>query len=192
MLTGDKANVADEVADKLGLDEVHSELLPAGKVSCVEKLFHEKRPQDKLLFVGDGMNDAPVLSCADVGIAMGGIGSDASIEAADIVIMDDDIGKIGTAMGISRRTLAIVRQNIFFALGVKGLFLLLGAVGLSSMWMAVFADVGVSVLAILNAMRALWLQNGTKETAASTTWAHPPKSRKDTPALVAKQQVKAA
>lgn len=155
MLTGDKAAVADEVAARLALDEVHSELLPADKVALVERLLREKDPRDKLLFVGDGMNDAPVLSRADVGIAMGGIGSDASIEAADVVIMDDDIGKLGTAMAISRRTLAIVRENIVFALGAKGLFLLLGAIGLSSLWLAVFADVGVSVLAILNAMRAL-------------------------------------
>ncbi len=155
MLTGDKDNVGKAVADEIGIDEIHTELLPVDKVKIVERLFDGKSNQGKLLFVGDGMNDAPVLSRADIGIAMGGIGSDASIEAADIVIMDDDIGKIGTAMNISKHTLRIVKQNIVFALGIKVLFLILGAFGISNMWMAVFADVGVSVIAILNAMRSL-------------------------------------
>ena len=155
MLTGDKSDVARSVAGKLGLDEVHAELLPSGKVERVETLFKSKSEKGKLLFVGDGINDAPVLARADIGIAMGGIGSDASIEAADVVIMDDDIGKLETAMLISRRTLSIVKQNIVFAIGIKLLFLALGALGLSNMWMAVFADVGVSFLAILNAMRTL-------------------------------------
>lgn len=155
MLTGDKDEVGKAVAAEIGIDEVHTELLPADKVKIVEELFQSKSEKGKLLFTGDGINDAPVLSRADIGIAMGGIGSDASIEAADIVIMDDDIGKIGTAMSISKRTLKIVKQNIVFALGIKILFLILGALGLSNMWMAVFADVGVSVIAILNAMRAL-------------------------------------
>lgn len=155
MLTGDKDDVGKAVANEIGIDEVYTELLPADKVNIVEKLFQSKSEKGKLIFAGDGINDAPVLSRADIGFAMGGIGSDASIEAADIVIMDDDIGKIGTAMNISKRTLKIVKQNIIFALGIKVLFLVLGAVGLSNMWMAVFADVGVSVIAILNAMRAL-------------------------------------
>lgn len=155
MLTGDKDEVGKSVAAEIGIDEVHTELLPADKVEIVEQLFKSKSENGKLLFTGDGINDAPVLSRADIGIAMGGIGSDASIEAADIVIMDDDISKIGTAMRISKRTLKIVKQNIVFALGIKILFLILGALGLSNMWMAVFADVGVSVIAILNAMRAL-------------------------------------
>lgn len=155
MLTGDKDEVGKAVASEIGIDEVHTELLPADKVRIVEELFQSKSEKGKLLFTGDGINDAPVLSRADIGIAMGGIGSDASIEAADIVIMDDDIGKIGTAMSISKRTLKIVKQNIVFALGIKILFLILGAIGLSNMWMAVFADVGVSVIAILNSMRSL-------------------------------------
>lgn len=155
MLTGDKDEVGKAVASEIGIDEVYTELLPADKVKIVEDLFRSKSEKGKLLFTGDGINDAPVLSRADIGIAMGGIGSDASIEAADIVIMDDDISKIGTAMSISKRTLKIVKQNIVFALGIKILFLILGAIGLSNMWMAVFADVGVSVIAILNAMRAL-------------------------------------
>ena len=155
MLTGDKDEIGKSVAAEIGIDEVHTELLPADKVKIVEQLFERKSEKGKLLFTGDGINDAPVLSRADIGIAMGGIGSDASIEAADIVIMDDDISKIGTAMNTSKRTLKIVRQNIIFALGIKILFLILGAIGLSNMWMAVFADVGVSVIAIFNAMRAL-------------------------------------
>lgn len=155
MLTGDRDNVGREVAEKIGVDEVHTEFLPGDKVKIVERLITEKSKNGKLLFTGDGINDAPVLSRADIGIAMGGIGSDASIEAADIVIMDDDIAKIGTAMSISKRTLKIVKQNIVFAIGIKALFLLLGAVGIAGMWMAVFADVGVCVIAVLNAMRAL-------------------------------------
>lgn len=155
MLTGDKTSVGKEVAEEIGIDEYHTELLPADKVTIVEELLSKKSEKGQLLFSGDGINDAPVLSRADIGIAMGGIGSDASIEAADIVIMDDDIGKIGTAVRISKRTLKIVEENIIFAIGIKILFLILGAVGISNMWMAVFADVGVSVIAILNAMRAL-------------------------------------
>ncbi|MCH5190042.1 MAG: HAD-IC family P-type ATPase, partial [Oscillospiraceae bacterium] len=137
------------------IDEVHTELLPTDKVSIVEELFAKKSKNGKLLFSGDGINDAPVLARADIGIAMGGIGSDASIEAADIVIMDDDIGKIGTALKISKKTLKIVKENIAFALGIKISFLILGAFGITTMWMAVFADVGVSVIAILNSMRTL-------------------------------------
>ena len=155
MLTGDAREVGESVARELGLDEVHTQLLPADKVRQVEKLLQEKSPKGKLAFVGDGINDAPVLSRADVGIAMGGLGSDAAIEAADIVLMDDAPSKIADAIGIARRTLSIVRQNIVFALGVKGLVLLLGALGTANMWEAVFADVGVSVIAILNASRAL-------------------------------------
>lgn len=155
MLTGDRDEVGKDVANTLGLDEAHTELLPAEKVAIVEKLFNEKSKNGKLIFSGDGINDAPVLARADIGIAMGGIGSDASIEAADVVIMDDDIGKIGTAVNISKRTLKIVKENIVFALGIKIAFLALGAFGITTMWMAVFADVGVSVIAILNSMRTL-------------------------------------
>lgn len=155
MLTGDRDEVGKDVANTLGLDEAHTELLPADKVQIVEKLFNEKSKNGKLIFSGDGINDAPVLARADIGIAMGGIGSDASIEAADVVIMDDDIGKIGEAVKISKRTLKIVKENIVFALGIKISFLLLGAFGFTTMWMAVFADVGVSVIAILNSMRTL-------------------------------------
>ncbi|WP_294755637.1 heavy metal translocating P-type ATPase [uncultured Flavonifractor sp.] len=155
MLTGDAQAVGEDVANRLGLDEVHTQLLPAGKVERVEELLKEVSPKGALAFVGDGINDAPVLSRADIGIAMGGLGSDAAIEAADIVLMDDKPSKIAHAIRIARRTLAIVRQNIVFALAVKLLVLVLSAVGLVSMWAAVFADVGVSVIAILNAMRAL-------------------------------------
>ncbi len=155
MLTGDAQPVGEAVAKELGLDEVHAQLLPADKVAQVERLLAEKTPKGKLAFVGDGINDAPVLSRADLGIAMGALGSDAAIEAADIVLMDDQPSKIATAMDIARRTLRIVRQNIVFALVVKALALVLVAVGVANMWEAVFADVGVSVLAILNAMRAL-------------------------------------
>ena len=155
MLTGDRKAVGEAVARELGLDEVNTELLPAGKVRRVEELLCEKSPKGKLLFVGDGINDAPVLSRADVGIAMGALGSDAAIEAADVVLMDDDPRKIALAITISRRTKRIVLQNIVFALGVKLAVLLLAAVGLADMWAAVFADVGVSVIAILNAIRAL-------------------------------------
>ena len=155
MLTGDAQAVGEDVASRLGLDEVHTQLLPADKVERVEKLLKEVSPKGALAFVGDGINDAPVLSRADIGIAMGGLGSDAAIEAADIVLMDDKPSKIAHAIRIARRTLSIVRQNIVFALAVKLLVLALSAVGLVSMWAAVFADVGVSVIAILNAMRAL-------------------------------------
>ncbi len=155
MLTGDAKAVGESVAKELGLDEVHTELLPAGKVDCVEQLLKQKSAKGTLVFVGDGINDAPVLSRADIGIAMGAMGSDAAIEAADIVLMDDKPSKIADAIRIARKTLRIVTQNIVFALAVKGIVLLLGALGLANMWEAVFADVGVSVIAILNAMRAL-------------------------------------
>ena len=155
MLTGDKRNVAEAVAKEIGLDEVHAELLPGDKVDRVEKLLRELKGNEKLAFVGDGINDAPVLSRADVGIAMGSMGSDAAIEAADVVLMDDDPGKIADIVRISRKTMGIVIQNIVFALGVKFIVLAMGAFGVANMWEAVFADVGVSVIAILNAMRAL-------------------------------------
>ena len=157
MLTGDKKEVGEAVAARLGLDEVHAELLPDGKVAKVEELLAELKGQDKLAFVGDGINDAPVLSRADIGIAMGSMGSDAAIEAADIVLMDDDPSKIADVVRISRKTMTIVKQNIIFALGVKAIVLLMGAFGMANMWEAVFADVGVSVIAIINAMRALSL-----------------------------------
>ena len=155
MLTGDTEAVAAAVAEELGVDEYRSQLLPADKVACVESLLERKDRTGALAFVGDGINDAPVLTRADIGIAMGALGSDAAIEAADIVLMDDKPSKIALAMQISRKTLRIVRQNIVFALGVKGLVLLLGAFGVATMWEAVFADVGVAFLAILNAMRCL-------------------------------------
>lgn len=155
MLTGDSKKVADSVAQELGIDEVHSELLPADKVEQVESLIASKGKNEVLAFVGDGINDAPVLSRADIGIAMGAMGSDAAIEAADVVLMDDDPLKIAKAIGISRKCLRIVYQNIWFALIVKFSCLLLGAVGIASMWLAIFADVGVMVLAVLNAIRAL-------------------------------------
>ena len=155
MLTGDAEPVAKAVSAELGLDEYHAGLLPGDKVDQIEKLIAEKRPKENLAFVGDGINDAPVLSRADIGIAMGGIGSDAAVEAADVVIMTDEPSKIAAAIRISRRTLRIVKQNIVFALGVKGLVLLLGVMGMATMWEAVFADVGVSVIAILNSLRAL-------------------------------------
>lgn len=155
MLTGDHKKVADKVAGQIGIKEYYTQLLPGDKVDHVETLFAEKPESGKLLFVGDGMNDAPVLARADIGIAMGGLGSDAAIEAADIVIMTDEPSKIVQAMRISRKTLQIVKQNIVFAIGVKVLVLLLAALGMASMWAAVFADVGVAFLAILNAMRAL-------------------------------------
>ena len=157
MLTGDAAAVGEAVAQELGLDEVHTQLLPAGKVERVEALLTETSAKGALAFVGDGINDAPVLSRADIGIAMGGLGSDAAIEAADVVLMDDKPSKLAEAVDIARRTLGIVRQNIIFALGVKALVLILSAMGKATMWAAVFADVGVSVIAILNAMRALGL-----------------------------------
>lgn len=155
MLTGDAKAVGESVAKELGMDEVHTQLLPGDKVDRVEALLKQKSPRGKLAFVGDGINDAPVLSRADIGIAMGAMGSDAAIEAADIVLMDDKPSKIALAMTISKKTLRIVRQNIVFALGVKALVLVLGALGMANMWEAVFADVGVSVIAILNASRAL-------------------------------------
>lgn len=155
MLTGDSEAVGAAVAKELGLDEYHTELLPADKVEQVERLLKEKSPKGQLVFVGDGMNDAPVLARADIGIAMGALGSDAAIEAADIVLMDDQPSKIATAISISRKTLQIVRQNIIFAIGVKIAVLILSALGLANMQAAVFADVGVSILAILNASRAL-------------------------------------
>ena len=155
MLTGDAKKVADSVADELGIDIVKSELLPADKVAEVEKLISEKGEKEKLAFVGDGINDAPVLSRADIGIAMGGLGSDAAIEAADVVLMDDDPAKIATAMKISRKTLRIVHQNIVFALVVKFACLGFGAIGFLNMWWAIFSDVGVMILAVLNATRAL-------------------------------------
>ena len=160
MLTGDRQEAADAVARELGIDEVHAELLPGDKVSKVEELLARQEGKAKLAFVGDGMNDAPVLTRADIGIAMGSMGSDAAIEAADVVLMDDDVKKIASIVKISRKTLTIVKQNILFALGVKGLVLLLGALGVANMWEAVFADVGVSVIAILNAMRALKAEKG--------------------------------
>ena len=155
MLTGDRKAEADAVSAQLGLDDHYSELLPADKVGIVEKLLGECGDKDKLAFVGDGINDAPVLARADVGIAMGSMGSDAAIEAADIVIMDDDLRKIPAVMRIARKTMCIVRENIIFALGVKLAVLVLGALGIANMWLAVFADVGVAVLAILNSMRTL-------------------------------------
>lgn len=155
MLTGDSAAVAEQVAVKLGLDEVKSELLPGDKVEAVEALLSEKLPKENLAFVGDGINDAPVLSRADIGVAMGALGSDAAIEAADIVLMDDNPMKLALAMGISRKCMRIVYENIVFALGIKAVCLILGAVGMANMWMAIFADVGVMVLAVLNAVRCL-------------------------------------
>ncbi len=159
MLTGDMKRVADQVAAELGIDEVHSELLPADKVAKVEELLAKKGEKEKLAFVGDGINDAPVLSRADIGIAMGALGSDAAIEAADVVLMDDDPQKIAKAIKISRKCLRIVYENIYFALGIKAICLILGALGIANMWMAIFADVGVMVIAVLNAIRALFVKN---------------------------------
>lgn len=155
MLTGDLKKVADEVAGELGIDEVYSELLPADKVTKVEALLDAKAEKEKLAFVGDGINDAPVLSRADIGIAMGALGSDAAIEAADIVLMDDDPLSISKAIKIAKKCLRIVYENIYFAIGIKLICLFLGAIGLANMWVAIFADVGVMVLAVLNAIRAL-------------------------------------
>ena len=155
MLTGDRKEVGEAVAAQLGLDEVHAQLLPEDKVEQVEQLLTRQRKGEQLAFVGDGINDAPVLSRADIGIAMGSMGSDAAIEAADVVLMDDDPRKIASVVRISRKTLVIVKQNIAFALGVKAIVLAMGAFGAANMWEAVFADVGVSVIAIINAMRAL-------------------------------------
>jgi len=155
MLTGDRNEVGESVAKELGLSNYYAELLPADKVEHVEQLLKEK-PSDKYLaFVGDGINDAPVLARADLGIAMGGLGSDAAIEAADVVLMDDKPSKIATAIGIAKKTLNIARANVWFAIGVKVAVLILATLGLANMWMAVFADVGVTVLAVLNSMRAL-------------------------------------
>ena len=159
MLSGDIRKVAEKVAEELGLDEVYSELLPADKVEKVEELIGTKKEKEKLAFVGDGINDAPVLGRADIGIAMGAMGSDAAIEAADVVLMDDDPLKIAKAIRISRKCLGIVYQNIVFAIGIKLICLALGAVGLANMWLAIFADVGVMVIAVLNAVRALFVKN---------------------------------
>lgn len=156
MLTGDRKNVAEDVAAKLGISEVHSELLPADKVAKVEELLELKAKNEKLAFVGDGINDAPVLTRADIGIAMGALGSDAAIEAADVVLMDDDPKKIATAIRISIKCIRIVYENIYFAIGIKVLCLVLGAIGIANMWVAIFADVGVMILAVLNAIRALF------------------------------------
>ena len=159
MLTGDRADVAAAVAKELGIDEFRAQLLPQDKVAEVEKLLEETHERGsgkgKLAFVGDGINDAPVLTRADIGIAMGAMGSDAAIEAADVVLMDDKPSNIARAIGIARKTMGIVWQNIVFALGIKFLVLVLAAVGIANMWLAVFADVGVAVIAILNAMRAM-------------------------------------
>ena len=155
MLTGDKAEVGEAVAGELGIDIVYADLLPADKVAKVEELLGELSGKEKLAFVGDGINDAPVLSRADIGIAMGNMGSDAAIEAADIVLMDDNPLKIASIIRIARHTLKIVTQNIVFALAVKAIILVLGAVGIANMWGAVFADVGVAVIAILNSMRVM-------------------------------------
>jgi Cd2+/Zn2+-exporting ATPase len=155
MLTGDAKSVAESVASHLGIDEAYGGLLPADKVQKVEDLMAGKSPKGRLVFVGDGINDAPVLARADVGIAMGGLGSDAAIEAADVVIMTDEPSKVPVAIKIAKRTLAIARQNIAIALGVKGAVLALGALGIATMWAAVFADVGVTLIAVLNAIRVL-------------------------------------
>ena len=159
MLTGDSKRVADQVAEELGIQEVYSELLPADKVFRVEELLNQKSEKDKLAFVGDGINDAPVLSRADIGIAMGALGSDAAIEAADIVLMDDDPLKISKAIKIARKCIRIVYENIYFAIGIKVLCLILGALGIANMWMAIFADVGVMIIAVLNAIRTLFVKN---------------------------------
>ena len=159
MLTGDSRRVADQVAAELGIDEVYSELLPADKVTKVEEILDKKTEKEKLAFVGDGINDAPVLSRADIGIAMGALGSDAAIEAADIVLMDDDPLKISKAIKIARKCIRIVYENIYFAIGIKILCLVLGALGIANMWVAIFADVGVMIIAVLNAIRTLFVKN---------------------------------
>lgn len=159
MLTGDHENISKHVAEKLGLDEYHAELLPQEKVELVEKLMTEKSETGKLIFIGDGINDAPVLAISDIGVAMGGVGSDAAIEASDVVIMTDEPSKLAKAMKISKKTLRIVKQNIVLAITVKIIVLILSAFGLASMWAAVFADVGVTVLAIFNAFRILKIKN---------------------------------
>ena len=158
MLTGDIDRVAQQVASELGVDRVYSELLPADKVTKVEELLAKKSEKEKLAFVGDGINDAPVLSRADIGIAMGALGSDAAIEAADVVLMDDDPMKIVKAIRIARKCMRIVYENIYFAIGIKVICLILGAVGIANMWVAIFADVGVMVLAVLNAIRTLFVK----------------------------------
>lgn len=158
MLTGDARAVAEQVAAELGIDEVYSELLPAGKVEKVEEVMQQKPEKAKLAFVGDGINDAPVLSRADIGIAMGALGSDAAIEAADVVLMDDEPMKISKAIRISRKCLSIVYENIIFAIGIKFICLILGAFGIANMWLAIFADVGVMIIAVLNAVRALFVK----------------------------------
>ena len=158
MLTGDVKQTADAVAAKLGLDEVYSELLPGDKVEKLEEIISKTGGKAKTAFTGDGINDAPVLSRADIGIAMGALGSDAAIEAADIVLMDDDPIKIPKAIRIARKCMRIVYENIYFAIGIKVLCLILGAVGIANMWAAIFADVGVMVLAVLNAIRALYVR----------------------------------
>lgn len=159
MLTGDAQKVAESVGEKLGIDNIYSELLPNDKVDKVEDLIKSKDNKAMLAFVGDGINDAPVLSRADIGIAMGAMGSDAAIEAADVVLMDDDPLKISKAINISKKCLRIVYQNIVFAIGVKLLCLLLGALGIANMWLAIFADVGVMVIAVINAIRTLFTKN---------------------------------
>ena len=163
MLTGDIRSMAESVAAEVGVDEVHAELLPEDKVELAEKLMKEKNERAgeraTLAFVGDGINDAPVLAIADLGIAMGALGSDAAIEAADVVLMDDDPRKISKAIRIARKCIRIVYENIFFAIGVKVLCLILGALGIANMWLAIFADVGVMVLCVLNAVRALFVGN---------------------------------
>jgi Cd2+/Zn2+-exporting ATPase len=159
MLTGDTKSVGVKVAKELGLDQVYAELLPEGKVKCMEELFKQKSKNGKLVYVGDGINDAPVLALADIGIAMGGLGSDAAIEAADVVIMTDEPSKISSAMKICKKTLRIAMQNTYFAIGIKVIVLILSALGLASMWAAVFADVGVTVLAVINSFRALRVRN---------------------------------
>lgn len=158
MLTGDAKQVAEKVAQELGISRVYSELLPEDKVTLLEKITQQKNGNEKVLFVGDGINDAPVLSLADVGIAMGAMGSDAAIEAADVVLMDDDPLKIGKAIRISKKCVSIVHQNIYFAIGIKVIVLILGALGLANVWMAIFADTGVLIMAVMNAMRALFVK----------------------------------
>ena len=155
MLTGDRKNVGEIIGKELGLDKVYTELLPDGKVKKVESLLKEKNPKGKLVFVGDGINDAPVLAISDIGIAMGGLGADSAIEAADVVLMTDEPSKIVSAINLSKKTMRIVKQNIIFAIFIKVLVLILSAFGLSTMWEAVFADVGVSCIAIINALRVL-------------------------------------
>ena len=163
MLTGDRKEVGTHVAEQLGLDEYHTELLPTDKVSHIERLLRQKSHGKHLAFVGDGINDAPVLARADIGIAMGGLGSDAAIEAADVVLMDDKPSKIALAIRLARHTISIARQNVIFAIGIKVAVLILATLGLATMWMAVFADVGVTVLAVLNAMRTSLLSRSLSD-----------------------------